>query len=42
MDKASATEAVDSDSIPSLVKLNNIKIGIYSFPTWRSAIKEAV
>ena len=42
MDKASVAETVDSDSIPDRVKLNTIKIGIYSFPARRSAIKERV
>ena len=32
MDRASATEMVDSGSIPSRVKPKTIKIGIYSFP----------
>ena len=30
--RASATEAVDSDSIPGRVKPKTIKIGIHSFP----------
>ena len=38
MDRASATETVDSSSIPGQVKLKTLKIGIYSFPAWRSAI----
>ena len=32
VDRASATEAVDSGSIPGLVKPKTIKIGIHSFP----------
>ena len=32
VDRASATEAVDTGSIPSRVKPKTIKIGIYSFP----------
>ena len=32
MDKASATDAVDSVSIPGPVKPNTVKIGIHSFP----------
>ena len=32
VDRASATEAVDMDSIPGRVKPKTIKIGIYSFP----------
>ena len=32
VDRASATEAVDSDSIPGRVKPKTIKIGIHSFP----------
>ena len=32
VDKASATEAVDTGSIPGRVKPKTIKIGIYSFP----------
>ena len=31
VDRASATEAVDSDSIPDRVKPKTIKIGIHSF-----------
>ena len=42
VDRASATEAVDSGSIPGQVKPNTTKIGIYSFPEWRSAIKGKV
>ena len=32
VDRASATEAVDSGSIPGWVKPKTIKIGIHSFP----------
>ena len=32
VDRASATEAVDSGSAPGLVKPKTIKIGIHSFP----------
>ena len=32
MDRASATEGVDSGSIPGRVKPETIKIGIHSFP----------
>ena len=32
VDRASVTEAVDSDSIPGRVKTKTIKIGIHSFP----------
>ena len=39
MDRASATEAVDSGSIPGRVKPNTMKIDIYSFPACRSAIE---
>ena len=39
MDWASVTEAVDKGSIPGRVKPKTIKIGIHSFPAWRSAIK---
>ena len=42
VDRASATEAVDTGSIPGRVKPKTIKIGIYSFPAWRSAIKGTV
>ena len=42
VDRASATEAVDSGSIPGRVKPKTIKIGIHSFPAWRSAIKGIV
>ena len=39
VDRESATEAVDSDSILSQVKPKTIKIGIHSFHAWLSAIK---
>ena len=43
VERASATEAVDSGSIPGRVKPKTLKIGIHSsFPTWRSAIKGTV
>ena len=42
MDRASATEMGDSGSIPVRVKPKTIKIGIYSIPAWRSAIKGTV
>ena len=42
VNKASDTETVDSGSIPARIKLKTIKIGIHSFPAWRSAIKGAV
>ena len=42
VDRASATEAVDLGSIPGRVKPKTIKIGIHSFPAWRSAIKGTV
>ena len=42
VDRASATEAVDSGSIPGRVKPKTIKIGIHSFSAWRSAIKGTV
>ena len=32
VDRASATEAIDSGSIPGQVKPKTIKIGIHSFP----------
>ena len=41
-DRASATEEVDLGSIPGRVKPKTRKIGIHSFPAWRSAIKETV
>ena len=42
MDKESATETVDSGSIPDRVKLKTIKIVIHRFPAGRSAIKRTV
>ena len=42
VDTASATETVDLGSIPGRVKPKTIKIGIHSFPAWRSAIKGTV
>ena len=42
MDRASATETVDLSFIPGQVKPKSIKIGIDSFPAWRSAINETV
>ena len=42
VDKASATEAVDSGSIPGRVKTKIIKIVIHSFPAWRSALTRTV
>ena len=42
VDRASATESVDSGSIPGRVKPKTTKIGIHSFPAWRSAIKGTV
>ena len=43
VDRACATEAVDSGSIPGRVKPKTIKIGIHSFlPSWRSALKGTV
>ena len=39
---ASSTETVDSGSIPGQVIPKTIKIGIHSFPAWRSAIKGTV
>ena len=42
MDRASATETVDSGSIPDRVKPKTVKIGIPSFPTLCSAIKGPV
>ena len=32
VDRATATEAIDSDSIPGRVKPKTIKIGIHSYP----------
>ena len=42
VDRASSTEAVDSGLIPGRVKPKTKKIGIHSFPAWRSAIKGRV
>ena len=42
VDKTSATDAVDSGSIPGRVLPKTIKIGVHSFPAWRSAIKGTV
>ena len=42
VDRASATETVDSGSIPGRFKPKTIEIGIHNFPAWRSAIKETV
>ena len=42
MDRASATEALDSGSIPGRVKPKAIKIGIHSFHAGRLAIKGTV
>ena len=42
MDKVSATETVDSDSITGQVKPKTIKIGVYCFLAWRLAIKGTV
>ena len=42
VNRASATEAVDLGSIPGRVKPKTLKIGIHSFPAWRSAIKGTV
>ena len=42
VDRASATETIDSGSITGRVKLKTIKTGIHSFPAWRSATKGAV
>ena len=39
MEKAPATDAVYSYAIPGRIKPKPIKIGIQSFPAWRSAIK---
>ena len=40
MDRAYATERVDSGSIPGRVKPNTFKSDIHSFPSGNSAIKE--
>ena len=42
VDRASATETVDSGSIPGRFKPKTITIGIHSFPAWRSAIQGTV
>ena len=42
VDRASATETVDLDSIPGRVKPKSVKISIHSFPAWRSAIEGTV
>ena len=42
VDRASATEAVDSGLIPGRVKTKTIKIGIHSFSAWCSAIRGTV
>ena len=42
VDRTSAAETVDSGSIPNWVKPKTIKIGIHSFPTGRSALKETI
>ena len=42
MDIASATEAVNSGSIPGRVQPKPIKIGIHTYPAWRSALKGTV
>ena len=42
MDKAYATETVDSGSIAGRVKPKTIKIGMHSFSAWRSALKGTV
>ena len=39
MDRVSAFGAADSGSNPGLVKAKTLKIGIYSFPVWRLAVK---
>ena len=41
-DRVSATDTLDSGSIPYWVKPKTIKIGIHSFLAWRSAIKATV
>ena len=40
MDRASATETIDSGSIPGRVTSKTTKIGNHNFPAWRSAIKK--
>ena len=42
VDRASATEIVDSGSINTRVKPKTIKLGIHSFPAQRSARKGTV
>ena len=42
MDRASATEEVDSGSLPGRVKPKNIKIDAHSFTAWLLAIKKTV
>ena len=42
MDKAPATETIYAGSIPVRVKPKTRKIGIHSFPAWRSANKRTV
>ena len=42
VDRASATETVDSGSIPGRMKPKTIKIGIHSFPARRPAIRDSV
>ena len=42
VDWASVTQTNDFGSIPGRVKPKNTKIGIHSFPAWRSAIKGTV
>ena len=39
MDRESAFGAADLGSNPGLVKAKTLKIGIYSFPVWRLAVK---
>ena len=40
VDRATATETVDTGCNPCRVKLMTIKISIHSFPAWRSALKK--
>ena len=42
VDRASATETVDSGSILGWVKSKTTKIDNHSFPAWRSKIKGSV
>ena len=42
VDRASATETVNTVSIPGRVQPKTIKVGIHSFLAWRSALKEIV